>query len=190
MKKNSSRKYRKKWEKTPKNLNNRKKRCRFFDFRQNVSIFSLKLHFSAFSLGKKMETKTRRKGFVGKSSKKHTKFWNFRRKKILSARIFRDFWICRKFGSQSYIRRNAVIWLNKIKKFKKFLIVRFFFKTQFKQSNFMNILRFLFKDLKIWESYDISVLTQSIKPKHLFSFKLHEGKRETDCLTKITFAKE
>ena len=53
----------------------------------------------------------------------------------------------------------------------------------------MNILRILFKDLKILESYDISVLTQSIKPKHTLSFKLHEGKRETDCLANITLAK-
>ena len=43
--------------------------------------------------------------------------------------------------------------------------------------------------LKNWANYNISVLTQSIRPKHLLSFKLHGRKREINCLAKITLAK-
>ena len=71
------------------------------------------------------EKKSFRKGFreiVGKTCKKS----EFRGKKILWERSLRYFRICKKFGTQRYIRRNAVIRLNKIANKKKSLNVQFF----------------------------------------------------------------
>ena len=120
IKKNSSQKSRKKWEKTSKTEKIRKNTINFSIFGKIFQSFR-KSYVLVPSHG---ERKWRRKSdkknpygrVFGKSSKKHTKNRNFERKKVLSERSLRE---KNRFSKSLHIRQNAVIWLKKIANFFK-----------------------------------------------------------------------
>ena len=99
----------------PKNMpKSWKKRRKFFYFRWNLSTFSEKLRFGAVWREKNSLRKSDKKWRkLEKKSKRHTKKAEFREKKdTIGKQSLQDFRICKEFGFQSYIRRNAPIWLN------------------------------------------------------------------------------